>query len=789
MSHLLCESCQEQTKLIKSVIQELSTQFSAFNARKAQGIQFPTSPSQPPPPPPPWPTKHYNPPISPGPGPECPLCDVSSIPFSVPTGHQLEISPLRWYLGQLSGTTPTPLDCEDMCIGISAYHRALEPNLGLHSPLIISDMISPVRYGRARKLGKFVDWEVVKTWLNICGELHDRNCHDEKGPQEIGGLKLIDCYSRTVVRASKGMAWIALSYVWSLAKPRPFSTTIVGPSIDQDNVLTTLPNILAGTIIDGIEATLALGYRYLWADQLCIDQSNPEEVADQVQKMDKIYRGAVLTIVPISNRGGLPGCPAVPRAATNSVSVDNLDFYSAAMDPVQEINTSTWATRGWCYQEEMLSRRLLYFTEGGVLLTCYKMTCYETICGPEVLLHDSDPELLRKKAEVHQMRTATSSSGAKLSTSGSDGYTPGGMNYKSLLDRCLSRPQVSDMISGGVTDTRRFQVVVARRVIAEFTKKKLSFDADSLTAVSGVLNVFGQLDDSPVQFCQGLPVMNSTQGFRDRSRDFDASFLESLCWFHQDPESARRRQHLPSWTWAGWSGAIAWCRLPLEGFVNTTFRKMNLPDWKGLTAKFDVKILALGGGCEVPLPVLVDNTQDDEHEHRHHDCRSGRVGCDPVSARYIHLEGRVVPAELFTLQESVRSKGDSRGWEQVRLHIDDKHPVDYEHYSVFGDFLGDTNDAVEGYGSYASRGSPREFLRRIQAGELECVLVGEQFESSVHIGILLLVLAWVGDGVAKRFDLVRFIFEWDGAVHEGEVYADALFSRVKGLKTKRFWLV
>ncbi|KAK4152994.1 hypothetical protein C8A00DRAFT_15723 [Chaetomidium leptoderma] len=133
--------------------------------------------------------------------------------------------------------------------------------------------------------------------------------------------------------------------------------------------------------------------------------------------------------------------------------------------------------------------------------------------------------------------------------------------------------------------------MAAHQVIAEFTKKRLSFDSDSLNAVSGVLNVFGDMDP-PVRFCQGLPVS------QDVSAHFtDNLLLESLCWYHQDPASVQRRDQFPSWSWAGWSGTISWPRLPLQGLFSRGGLQSHLPDWTGFDAKHDARVLALAGGC------------------------------------------------------------------------------------------------------------------------------------------------------------------------------------------------
>ncbi|KAK4152995.1 hypothetical protein C8A00DRAFT_44005 [Chaetomidium leptoderma] len=213
----------------------------------------------------------------------------------------------------------------------------------------MSDTRAEARFGRPRRIKNFADWATLTSWIDVCGRHHRRECKEEEGggvPEIIQGLKLIDCKSRTVVRAMAGTKWVALSYVWSLASPRAAASSDGGTTCqpELEHAEMALPNVLPGIIFDAIEATLALGYRYLWTDQ-----SNKVEVADQVGKMDRIYRGAELTIVAASARNGLPGARALPRAEPKSVVVGDVNFFVAPMELVGDIASSVWSTRGWYY--------------------------------------------------------------------------------------------------------------------------------------------------------------------------------------------------------------------------------------------------------------------------------------------------------------------------------------------------------------------------------------------------------------------------------------------------------
>jgi hypothetical protein len=622
----------------------------------------------------------------------------------------------------------------------------------------MSDTRTEARFGRPRRIKSFADWATLTSWIDLCERHHGRECKEEGGgggAPGIQGLKLIDCQSRTVVRATAGAKWVALSYVWSLASPRAVSSDgRISSQSGSGHAEMALPNVLPGIIVDAMEATLALGYRYLWTDQFCIDQSNKVEVADQVGKMDRIYRGAELTIVAASARNGLPGARALPRAEPKSVVVDHVDFFVAPMEPVQDIASSVWSTRGWCYQEEMLSRRLLYFTEAGALFKCSTATFYEAIGGPGLV---ADPQEMETKSRGHQIPNGTPGASGRI-------------NYKSVLDRCLAgKGSMARSVS-----TARFHIMAARQVIAEFTKKRLSFDSDSLNAVSGVLNVFGNIDP-PVRFCQGLPVS------QDVSAHFtDHLLLESLCWYHQDPISVQRRDHLPSWSWAGWSGTISWPRLSVHNYFSRGKLQSHLPDWNGFEAKHDARVLALAGGC-----AYSPSCNSTDAKKTTHDCRSG-ASCSPFASKFILLEARAVPASLFTFRQS-KSKTQGRTWEDLVLHVDSTHPIEYEHHSYHARVVAETKE--EAVTSQAiGQLSCQEFVDRVRKGELECILLGEQLESRLHVTIHLLVVEWVSTGLAQRVDCVRFVLEWYSDEPATKPIVDDLFSRLTILPKKQLWL-
>jgi hypothetical protein len=84
-----------------------------------------------------------------------------------------------------------------------------------------------------------------------------------------------------------------------------------------------------------------------------------------------IDRGAKLTIIAASGSGPDHGLPGVskPRAPRPTLRVGRHTFV-AVEHPRQDIESSKWSTRGWTYQEVLLSSRRLVFTDSQVYFQC-----------------------------------------------------------------------------------------------------------------------------------------------------------------------------------------------------------------------------------------------------------------------------------------------------------------------------------------------------------------------------------------------------------------------------------
>ncbi len=243
--------------------------------------------------------------------------------------------------------------------------------------------------------------------------------------------------------------------------------------------------------------------------------------------MDRIYGSALATIVAATGEDANSGLRGVERkecAPTNGIP-RNIEQPSAEVngahiitpfDCSQNLDTTAWNSRGWTFQEKLLSRRLIVFSDNEVVWYCRRLTCRED-------MRDDD----------------------------SGGRVP-------KLDWLNLKPQWFDQKKPGqvqwvdgsleVDRFRRTHVVRSgtfaeyAKVVVQYTRRNLTHNSDILFALEGLLNIFEQSFGST--FLCGLP---------------ESLFDIALLW--RPLQQLERRicangSKFPSWSWSGWEGGV-----------------------------------------------------------------------------------------------------------------------------------------------------------------------------------------------------------------------------------------
>ncbi len=393
----------------------------------------------------------------------------------------------------------------------------------------------------AKELKTSVDYNEVNEWLSFCKKHHRGACvlSKHQAVKALPGFRLIDCdsdsSSMNILEKPLTERYAALSYVWGE------EITVCG---------STWPKV----VLDAILVTRQLGLQYLWVDRFCIDRDNAQEKHFLISKMAAIYQNAEFTIIAAAGSGashGLPGVGLTKRRPQPKIRMGETVLASILENRRQDIYQSTWRTRGWTYQEGVLARRRIVFTEGQVYWECASMVTWEAVHLPLELLHTKNKLRMSSCVAVGLF----------------GGKPPGWYNHQSK----------------GLGEKKTLLQVAEH--IQNFSRRNLKFSTDSLLAMQGILRNYS--DSNPrLTFLHGLPILSGKiPGVQGPGHARLASFAVALTsWAHTDNScQAQRLPHLPSWTWAGWKGEITWSIIKgirsfsYEEAINALFSVD--PDW------------------------------------------------------------------------------------------------------------------------------------------------------------------------------------------------------------------
>lgn len=94
----------------------------------------------------------------------------------------------------------------------------------------------------------------------------------------------------------------------------------------------------------------------------------------------------------------------------------------------------------------------------------------------------------------------------------------------------------------------------AGRQMKAYSRRKLTYDSDSLNAILGILDELSKDEAAPSYHIWGVPFASYERDYNDDTTSRRISYEIALNWYHHDP--ARRRQGFPSWSSIGWEGPI-----------------------------------------------------------------------------------------------------------------------------------------------------------------------------------------------------------------------------------------
>ncbi|KAF4969171.1 hypothetical protein FSARC_3547 [Fusarium sarcochroum] len=224
-----------------------------------------------------------------------------------------------------------------------------------------------------------VDTARILRWISSCERLHSSACAmptDLTFAEAFRGLhllRLIDVENNSLVEITRVEKYVALSYVWG-AVPNFRLTKANRPSLLMPGSLKKVSKILPNTIKDAIVLVRRLGCRYLWVDALCLLQNDAEDLELGVNVMDLIYERAWLTVVASCGHDANARLPGVQEGTRNPSHNTVEVIPGVEMGIVTGLDgllkTSVYNSRAWTFQEQVLSRRVLYFIDDKIFYRC-----------------------------------------------------------------------------------------------------------------------------------------------------------------------------------------------------------------------------------------------------------------------------------------------------------------------------------------------------------------------------------------------------------------------------------
>jgi hypothetical protein len=334
---------------------------------------------------------------------------------------------------------------------------------------------------------------------------------------DVGNVRLVDGLA---IKSS----YATLSYCWGTATEM-FTTTL---STLSSRMSCINSRDAPKTFQNAFEITRALGIRYIWIDALCILQDSASDWKEESSKMGAIYSNSFVTIAIDWSSDPNSGCyretshnfhedadnHLFKAIKTSKDGITTLLYLEEDYMPeLADLETAILATRGWTFQERILSPRIIHYTQ--------KQLYWE--CRRAIFAEDSIPR-----------------------------------NY----EQKFPAPRITDDMKAmaGRQETSRLVDLWYHFVISQsYAKRVLTFPSDKLPAVSALARLFSQ--HIKVPYLAGL---------------WDYELIWGLAWRvvpETYPTGHRLDNGCPSWSWTSIKSDIRWDTMSwaFDGKPNYTF--------------------------------------------------------------------------------------------------------------------------------------------------------------------------------------------------------------------------
>ncbi|OAL43104.1 HET-domain-containing protein [Pyrenochaeta sp. DS3sAY3a] len=379
----------------------------------------------------------------------------------------------------------------------------------------------------------------VKDWLHYCTEEHDF-CHR----RELDGLfsdseeiYLIDVKQLRIVNALTSHRYVALSYIWGGIQQLQLTKANLNVLTDGVDGLVPFWDEIPLVVQDAIQFTSDLGEYYLWVDSLCIIQDDVITKQKQLALMSEIYNRAVATFIACD--GLSARYPLVFHAAAASATspvVQTSDGYiwqrrhpSTGHDLQTSISYSPHNSRGWTYQERLLSRRRVFFLNDRIVFHC-RMEFVVPVEVPAPWIQLTYHTMVASRRPRYTKRLL------------SEGIAPS--DWTPLDSFALTRGNAAN-VDWPILTTSSWEegFLFWVRIVSDLSVRAFSYEEDMLPACTGILFAFQKRSGWMIRVGMPMPLIELALHWRSKNEEVVRKTNAS-----EDP--------LPSWSWIAWKGHI-----------------------------------------------------------------------------------------------------------------------------------------------------------------------------------------------------------------------------------------
>ncbi|KAF4618384.1 hypothetical protein G7Y89_g14920 [Cudoniella acicularis] len=352
----------------------------------------------------------------------------------------------------------------------------------------------------------------IQCWLHECGTTHNDG-PDLNSPKYRMPTRVIDVGSAAEPHIklfepppTLRDQYIALSYCWGRD---PFLMTLT-TNIDEHKKaldMSTLPQ----TFRDAVATTRGLGLRYIWIDALCIIQNSNEDKAKEIGVMGDIYSLATITITTVNASCVADGFLQPKSQVTAELPFKCPDGEMGSVLVSAQKTTDLWQQRlyqrAWCLQENLLSPRVLLFTDTEVIWQCQTFP-------------------FRRRDNKHVV------------------YVNDNASFIASPFRRLPASVFSPASNANPPADLELDIQTWKSIVENYTRRRLTVASDRLPALAGVTEKFQQVLKD--EYYAGL---------------WKSQFIPLLAWSRttrhpKDYFPPLESYRAPTWSWASIEGPI-----------------------------------------------------------------------------------------------------------------------------------------------------------------------------------------------------------------------------------------